>query len=335
MIADSSKNCPANCCVLDPTPSGVMISHVHPKGQWMFSYRYMLMSMGGMRSGLGSINENKVFENYLMSSNYMSMDMHMFMAMYGVSDRLTLMGMLNYNVSSMNMIMLPGTTHLHRASMDMGNHKMDMTMRSSGIGDTKLYGMYGIINSPKHQMLFSLGLSIPTGSIQMKGDNNSMYPNQRLPYSMQNGSGTWDIMPGITWLYQKGPITLSTQATGTIRSWYNEVGYQLGNEASLNSWIAYQWHRSFSSSFRLEGSILGHINGYDPLLYALNEPPANPFNYGGKKISGFFGSNFHFRNGILKGNKIGAEIGLPVYQNLTGVQMALLASLFASWSIMF
>ena len=332
---DSSKGCNQCCCSTDPTPSGVMISHVHQKHQWMLSYRYMNMNMGNMQQGTEKISDDQVFQNYLMSSNRMRMDMHMLMVMYGVSNRLTLMGMLNYNVMSMDMSMLPGSMHMHMAGMTMGTETMDMRMNSSGFSDVKLTALYGLINKPNHHLLLSGGLSIPVGSIEVMGGASSMYAGQRVPYNMQLGSGTWDLLPGINYLYQKNKITFSSQITSVIRTGYNNVGYKLGNEFTFNNWFAFQWSRNFSSSARLEGYTSEAIQGSDATLYAGYEPAANPNNYGGQRISGYVGTNFYFRKGILNNNKIGGEFGIPFYQNLNGPQMSQKSSLYLSWTIMF
>jgi hypothetical protein len=336
--ADSMKSCINYCCCgpTDLTPSGVMISHIHRKKQLMLSYRYMNMNMGGMLDGTSKVSDDKIFQNYLMSMHAMRMEMHMLMAMYGLSNRITLMGMLNYNVSSMKMSMLPGSMHMHSmAGMNMGSGEMDMDLKSSGIGDVKLNALYGIINEKHHHLLASMGFSIPVGSIEIKGNSNSMYPNQRIPYNMQLGSGTWDLLPGISYLYQNNKIVFSSQITSVVRTGYNAVGYKLGNEVTFNNWLAFQWSRNFSSSLRIEGSTAGSIQGQDVSLYNGNEPAADPANYGGQRISSFIGTNFYFRKGILKNNKIGAEYGLPVYQNLNGPQTSVKSSLYASWSLMF
>ncbi len=74
----------------------------------------------------------------------------MFMVMYGITDRLTVMAMANYQVNKMDML------------MDMGPGKMitgEPPMSTSGFGDTELRGIYKI----NKYLVGSLGLSLPTG----------------------------------------------------------------------------------------------------------------------------------------------------------------------------
>jgi hypothetical protein len=334
--ADSTKSCSyCYCGPVDLTPSGVMISHVHKRHQWMLSYRYMNMNMGSMMNGTSKVSDDQIYQNYLMSSPAMRMDMYMLMAMYGLTNRITLMGMFTYTSFSMKMSMLPGMQMPNMPGMNMSTASMDMNMKSAGVSDIKLNIMYGIINRPHHHLLAIAGVSVPLGSTEIKGNAGSMYPEQRIPYNMQMGSGTWDLLPGINYLYQKNRLAFSSQITSVIRTGYNAVGYKLGNEVTVNNWLAFQWSKSFSSSVRLEESVSGFIKGQDASLYSGYEPAANPNNYGGRRISGFIGTNFYFRKGILKNNRIGAEYGIPFYQNLNGPQMSIKSSLYGSWSVMF
>ncbi|MBP9924104.1 MAG: hypothetical protein KBF92_09760, partial [Bacteroidia bacterium] len=89
----------------DASPAGVMISHAHPKGGWMFNYSFMHMNMGGNFKGNEKISNEEIFNSYLMAGTSMKMDMHMLMAMHGITGRFTIMVMANYVSNSMDMTM--------------------------------------------------------------------------------------------------------------------------------------------------------------------------------------------------------------------------------------
>jgi hypothetical protein len=293
------------------------------------------MEMNGLVKGTACVSQNDVFVNYLMAPDKMRMDMHMLMAMYGISDRLTVMSMFNYSVNSMEMSMFPTET-MNMPGMTMNSVSASSSMTSSGMSDFKIHFMYGIIKKSKNQLLLSLGLSLPTGSVKLLGTSTDMmYASKRLPYSMQLGSGTFDFLPCVNYLFQTNKLTFSTQISSTIRSTVNTIGYKLGNEVISNSWVSYKWLRGFSSSLRVEGAVLGSILGNDQTLYKFNELSANPANYGGKRVNGFIGSSFQFETGILKNNRLSIEYCVPIYQNLNGVQMKNNHSLFLSWSYRF
>jgi hypothetical protein len=295
-----------SCCSKDdPTPAGIMISHVHKKNEWMISYKYMNMSMGGIGKGPGNVNKESIFVNYIMSADEMQMNMHMLMLMY--------------NSSSMEMTMFSAThSHSGMPVVDMGP-----TMFTSGIGDVQLYLLYGALLKSNQQLLLSTGLGIPISKMQ---DN--------APYSMQNGSGTYDILPCLSYLFQDGNLSFSTQLSSIIRTGKNSLGYKLGNEVTSNSWLSWQWHRMISTSLRLEGNLADRIRGYDKGLYYYNDITTNPFNYGGREINMYVGSVFQFKKTLLKKARFGIEYGIPVYQYVNGIQMksqhALLGS--CSWS---
>ena len=104
-------------------PIGVMGSHLHEKGDWMFSYRYSRMAMEQNRDGTNNVSDADVLSDFPVTPSDMDMEMHMFGAMYGVNDQLTLMAMVPYTIKSMN--------HTTRAG---GSFETE----TEGFGDVKL-----------------------------------------------------------------------------------------------------------------------------------------------------------------------------------------------------
>lgn len=328
---DTSQCSNFSCCNNDLTPGGVMISHVHSKNEWMISYRYMDMYMHDLLSGTHSESKDDVFINYVMAPERMNMQMHMLMGMYGITDRFTAMVMVPYQVNSMDMSMYT-TNHVHvNTTMTSPIH----TIRTNGLGDIKLHLLYSIFQRNTCQLLASLGVSVPTGSIHEKGgSNDAMYPNKRYPYNMQLGSGSVEVLPGITYTHQKNSYAFSSSVSGVYRANYNNVGYKLSPELNLNSWIAYQWLSCISSSLRLDGNFSGQIQGVDPQQYTLLEPATNPHSYGGEKIGAYIGSSCHFK-GALSKHRLSAEFGVPIYQCVYGVQLKQKYTINASWNYRF
>lgn len=309
-------------CDNDPTPAGVMISHVHLKKEWMVAYRYMGMHMQGLSRSGQSENGTDGLQDYSASPDFMQMNMHMIMAMYGITNRLTIMGMQNYNTVYMKMIMQGGTHH--------------HSMSSSGLGDTKLYALYALVKNDNTQLLLSGGLSLPMGSITRKGEVGSMmYSGERLPYSMQNGSGTYDLLPGLNLLHQHNTMYYCLQASSIIRTGTNSLGYKFGNELNLNAWYAWQWLPFISNSIRLDGNLVGCMNGRDSSLDPYSEISANTTNYGGKRISIYSGISAQAKNGCLKRSRFSLEYGIPLYQDLNGLQAKLKNSLYFTWALKF
>ena len=101
-------------------PISIMGDHTHKEGEWMASYRYMYMSMDGMRSGERDLDLSEVFmSGYTVSPESMDMEMHMLGVMYAVSDKLTLVGMANYSEIEMSHRINPMARPLVAANGEM------------------------------------------------------------------------------------------------------------------------------------------------------------------------------------------------------------------------
>jgi hypothetical protein len=72
----------------------------------------------------------------------------------------------------------------------------DFAIEFHGIGDVTLLGSYLAYEGEPHMVTISPGVSFPTGSIEEKGDTPLPGTENQLPYTMQLGSGTWDVVLG-------------------------------------------------------------------------------------------------------------------------------------------
>ena len=296
-------------------PIGIMGDHTHSKGEIMFSYRYMFMDMDGNRDGTDELSTAEILSptgfNYLITPTQMPMHMHMVGVMYAVSDKLTLAGMVPFVSSEMD--------HVTRAGGAF-------TTNSSGIGDIKLSGLFDITRFKRFQVFGQLGISIPTGSIEEMDVTPASAPNEAiLPYPMQIGSGTWDVMPAITYLGQSDDFSWGLQSRATLRLGENDNDYTLGNRLDNNFWLGYKLSDNFSPQFRLRGLFFGDIDGQDPRLAgALANNvihTVDPDLKNGTRIDAGLGLNFFVPSGPLHDLRIGIEYDLPIYQNLDGPQM--------------
>ncbi len=326
------------CADADLSPAGVMLAHEHAKGFFKLSYAAMRMNMQHIFSGTDLIKESNVFNSYLMAPTYMTMDMHMIMLMYGVTNRLSIMTMLGYNVNNMSMTSFAssaGSTNVASGGHSHGGGTGEMDMKSSGFGDTKIQASYQFVNN-KLDVFGNIGLSLPTGNFYFSGeDNDAMYPNQRYPYSMQLGSGSFELLSGIVGLYSTGKLISGVQVNSIIRIHDNEIGYRKGDEINANVWIAYKWLSWFSSSVRVNGVSESSINGLDADLTAIMEPAADYRNYGGNWLNFYLGANFYFNKSIFQDSKLAVEIGAPVYNNVSGMQMVAEYGGVFNWSFYF
>lgn len=258
---------------------------------------------------------DRVAEGFMVAPTSMTMEMHMFGAMYAATDDLTVMAMFPYLRKSMDHI------------TNMG---VKFTTKSEGLGDIRLTGLYKLFEQDGHYVHLNTGLSFPTGSTDKK-DDTPTGSNQNLPYPMQLGSGTLDLLPGVTYLFQKDNWSWGTQGTGVVRLGRNSEGYSLGDRLALTVWGQRKLTDCLSTSLRVNGQVWEKIDGDDSDLTPTMVPTADPANSGGKRIDLLFGVSFHPGEGWAKGHRLAIEFGVPIYQSLDGPQLETDWLLTAGW----
>lgn len=286
-------------------PLGVMGDHTHQAGEWMTSYRFMYMDMEGNRTDDDDVSTAEVLADFMVTPLDMQMEMHMVSVMYAPVDEVTLMVMVPYVSKEM----------AHRTRMGA-----QFTTKTEGVGDIRLGTLVPVYHNGNHKVHLNAGVSLPTGSIRERGDTPAA-KNAKLPYPMQLGSGTLDLMPGITYNGQSEHLSWGSQIQATLRTGTNAENYRLGHQADVHGWGAVKLTDWLSTSGRLTGSFWGDINGFDPDLNPRMIATADPRRRGGSRLDLGLGVNTYIPEGALKGVRIAAEAVWPLYQNLEGPQL--------------
>ncbi|MCB1562303.1 MAG: transporter [Alphaproteobacteria bacterium] len=325
-------------------PIGVMGDHMHGKGEWMLSYRYMYMDMDGNRKGDSSIDPvtivtmepNRFFgmagqpSTLRVVPTHMSMEMHMFGAMYAPADWVTLTAMAGYTEKDMDHTTFAGGA----GTSVLGT----FSTQSEGWGDVKLGGLFGLYDDGVNRVHLNAGISLPTGSIKESATvlaPNGMTPRLRMPYAMQPGTGTYDFLPGVTYNGHSGAWGWGAQYRAEIRlEDENDEGYAWGDKHALSVWGSYEWASWISTSARLSGTAQGDIDGIDPQIVAPVQT-ADPDNYGGRALDLMLGVNLLGTKGEVKGQRLAVEAGLPLYRDLNGPQMETDWTLTLGWQYAF
>ncbi len=285
-------------------PIGVMGDHMHDAGEFMFSYRYMRMNMNGNRDGSERVASSTVLRRFPVTPTDMDMEMHMFGAMWAPSDRVTLMAMAPLLRLDMK--------HKTRSGRRF-------TTRAKGLGDIKVSALIGLLDTPEHKIHLNAGLSLPTGSISVKDD--TPLGRTRLPYPMQLGSGTWDLLPGITYTGFAEKWSWGSQLRATWRTGLNNKGYRLGHGWGATGWVARSFAPWLSSSVRLDYRDNRNYRGDDDDLIRGLIPTADPDRRAGRRLDLLLGLNFEMPSGPLQGHRLAIELGRPVMQHLDGPQL--------------
>lgn len=307
----------------DHAPIGVMGDHTHKPGEWMLSYRYNRMEMRGNRDGTTDLTPAAVLGSFMVAPLDMTMEMHSFGGMYGLSDRWTVTAMLPYLRKSMNSVNLGGVRFRTSAS---------------GIGDAKIGGIFTVFNNESRNgrnrqgdiLLLNFGLSLPTGAID-KRDATPANPSQKLAYGMQLGSGTFDPSFGITYTKKYNDWSWGGQLSTLQPVGMNSEGYRQSSHYNATGWVARVLSDSFSASFRLDGKNRSDIDGRDPALNPAMAAGARPDLRAATQLDAAIGLNFYQQGGALDGHRLALELGIPLYQNLDGPQLKSDWRLTAGW----
>ena len=321
-------------------PISVMGDHTHEAGEWMFSYRFMHMDMQGNRDGDNSISPEEIvttvpnrFANPPMMPptlrvvpTDMSMQMHMLGVMYAPNDRVTLMGMANYVDKEMSHITFAGPAGTNRLG--------EFTTRANGFGDTSLSALIklgSVESSPWH---VNLGVSLPTGSVTQRDQiltPMNTRPTPRLPYPMQLGSGTFDLLGGLTYFETRDRWSWGAQWRSVLPLGENDEDYALGDRHELQSWMSYLASSHVSVSARLAYLYRGNIDGIDPAIMAPVQT-ADPDNQGMNRVDLGLGANF-----LLPGkrHRLALELTVPIHQDLDGPQLETDWQLTLGWQLAF
>ena len=288
---------------VEVVPISVLGTHTHLADEWMVGYKYMSMEMEGNRNGTSRVSVDDVLDDFMVAPLKMTMEMHMAMVMYAPSDDLTLMGMLPYVRKKMNRIT---------------RTNVSFTTKSDGVGDAELSALYTFYrhNADEHRFIVVAGLSLPTGSIDERDFlANPSQGRQKLPYPMQLGSGTVDLPPGLTYLGQSERLAWGVEFDTRIRLGRNSNHYALGNRFHAAAWGNWEWTDWMAPFVRFDAESWGDIDGADPDLNPAMAPTADPTRRGGDRI------DFFIPEGMLKGQRLGIQVGRPIHQSLHGPQL--------------
>jgi hypothetical protein len=324
-------------------PIGVMGDHLHKKGEFMLSYRYMNMKMEDNRDATDDLTPetivttvpNRFFGNPMQPPTLrvvpteMTMHMHMFGLMYAPANWITLMAMTMIVNQEMSHITFQG---------GMGTNQLGtFVTEASGLGDTRLTALIKLLSNGNHRLHLNAGISFPTGSITEEDDiltPMDMRPMVRIPYPMQLGSGTFDLLPGITYYSHSGNIGWGGQLMGNVRLGENDEEYSLGNTLQVTAWGSYMWAPWISTAARLTRFSQGKIDGIDPTI-KLPVQTADPDFQGGNRLDGCLSVNLIGQKGFILNHRLAIEYGVPLMQDLNGPQMKVKSNLVLGWQYAF
>lgn len=310
-------------------PAGVYGTKIMSAGKFGFSYTPMLMHMADNYVGSAIVSpqtiattipsqttmSNGMLEKYRIVPIAMDTQSHMFNFMYGVTDNFNLMVMASYQIKSMSMTTFSGAT----GTTILGTG----TSSTEGAGDTTVSSLWSIYNDSTNDVIFNFGLSLPTGSTTQT--MSMLTPmtttmNMRASYGMQLGTGTYDLLPGITFTNHTNNWSWGAAWRNRFALGNNSAGYHYGTFNEASGWGGYTSSPGITWSARITESIQESIQGADPMISGLMEG-SNPNFYGGKHMDILGGIEIAGGPFGFKHKYFAVEAGKTVAQDLNGPQL--------------
>ncbi len=321
--------------VVEPTlmhpTAGLMNDHMHEGGEFMIGLRWQRDRFDGAnQSGTGKISDEAIYDaGYAVKARSMTMDMVMLDLMYAPTQDITLMVMPMWMRHAMTMEgidPMSGMDEMDMNSMAMEDmstgHSMlgygeTMSHATEGFADTLVSASYRLVRRPGLDAHATFGVWVPTGSVSKRGHSGNY-----VHYSMQPGSGTWDIEPALTVSFHDGAFGYGAQGSYKWRAEdRNARGYQLGDLAKLSGWASYALSPRVGAVARLGWEHKGAIEGRYESDFSVASPADNPDNYGGDTVRLGLGFNALLPFGGSPSPQIGVEFNVPLYQDLNGIQL--------------
>ena len=283
-------------------PIGFHADHTHQLKTGMVSYRIMPMQMNTLINKTDETSVKDTLSQYMMSPQKMNSTMHMLGGMWGLNHTTTLTAMIGYTQKEMTTI----------NQMDQSN-----TETTSGFGDLKLGAIINLKETQNTRWVVNTGVSLPIGSITESNTDGT-----HLPYGMQLGSGTFDLMVGTSVSRYFNSYSLGGQLKGTVRTGKNKYNYRLGNTYQASVYAQKKWSNHWVSSVQSSLIMVDNINGSDSSLSSnqISMSPAYQSNNGRTILD--VGLGGYYLPKAFKKTRIGFEYKTPLYYKTNTTQLA-------------
>lgn len=286
-------------------PIGVMQDHAHAAGTVMAGFRYRIVDFQGLGHGARYTSELRTLERFPIAPTSMRRVMYDLSLMWAPVDFVTVMAMTTF-----------ADFQMQNRTSSLGT--FDTT--AAGIADTRLTTIWRILRLSRQQLLLNLGMSFPTGSTD-EVDRTPLGPGTRLPYPMQLGSGSWEILPGITYVGQTFDYSWGGQALASFRLGKNDQDWRRGHAVTTTLWFAYRFVEWMSASARVAYDYSGDVDGADPALSRSSSPAADPNLQSMHRLAVLFGANLYAPKGTFRSLRMAIEGGFVPFQSLDGPQL--------------
>ena len=294
-------------------PAGVKADFTLPRGEIYVGYRYFEETFRGTLVGTAELSSADVLDFFTVATPSYDRAVHEIDFRYGVAD----WGTLEVSVPFLRNNMLKETNLVF------------FETSSDVLGDVSIRGLFRLLEMDEYRLSLTLGGTVPTGKLGKSGPTAT--GTGVLPYTMQGGSGSPDILVGGTFQVQNDVASVGAQFNSVIRFMDNWADYRLGNRYDFSIWGAYNVTDWVSFSLRGFWEHWNRIEGSESRTNGAEDPLANSFAQGGERIVIPFGINLYLREGNAAGHRLSIEYYATVHEDLNGPQPSMERTLVISW----
>ncbi len=291
-------------------PLGIVVDHNLEVGEFQVGYRYGVFNLSGLQSGEFEVPLGDVLDVFESTPFQMQSQSHLLTLQYAPADNISFLARVPFQMNTMD--------QLDRDGFVFGSE-------SSGLGDVRGDLILNFYDKGSYRAHLSGGVSVPTGSITQVGLTAGASTEGRLPYQMQTGSGSFDVLPGLTVEAMNEHGSVGMQAIGTLRTSENDEGYTLGNRVHVNGWAGFKLTDQLSVSARFQWQQWDQISGADASFVDAVNQVRDPSFFsqlsGGSRLDMPLGFNLLLKEGPLAGHRFSLEWVIPVSQDLDGPQL--------------
>lgn len=203
---------------------------------------------------------------------------------------------------------------------------------NSGLGDIILGGRYTDTNTKKELLQYSIGLEIPTGDYDERG-NYAGEVNTHLPFPLQIGTGSFRLQPGASYVRAFKGWSLGLRGEGRIHLDRNSDNWAVGDSFQANVWAATAFTDHISGNVGLQAEWRGDYHGDAPELDFTRSPLEDESRQGGSLLEIIVGLGADLSGSYASANRIDLEIGFPVDEWLSGPGLSRETSFLVSWKL--
>lgn len=307
---DASSESPAPGFGPPPPPLGARFAESLEGSRVRVGYRFDRVRYAGLRTGDDHLTPDQVRAlGFPETPRALDSTVHTVSVTYAPHPRVTLVFELPYVQNEYE--------RFDVTSMIRRQHQAE------GLGDVGFAVVVPFIRKGVESSQVHLGLDVPTGSIRRGAEGRP------LPYAAQPGNGSVDLEWGWTYKGELDRFSWGGQVTGRHPLGRNGRDWREGSRFTGRVWGVVRVLGGLSASLRADWEKQNEIDGFDRDLHPPVDPSEDPELQDGTLLA--LAPGLSVEVPALAGQRLGVEVGIPVYQDLDGPQLERDWTFTAGW----